>query len=694
MTTTQPKRFFSFCLSLVASLLLTAVAVAQLPESQEDNADPSSDQFEPPHRETILSYDSDIHVAENGKLTVTTTIQVWAMGKDIKRGIYRKFPVRYTGRYQQRVHVPFEVLSVKRDGHPEPYHIKTEGAYKVLYMGQEDRRLKKNQVYTYQFTYQTDRQLGYFEDFDELYWNVNGNEWTFPIDKISATVTLPKKVSEDLLRIEGYTGPKGAKGKEFRSWVDEEGRIHFETTKPLPSEQGLTIAVGFPKGIVQPPSKEQELKWFLSDNGGLLAGTIAILFVFFYYSFAWLRVGRDPTHGVIYPRYTPPKFNNETLSPSAVAYCSKMKADQRCVTAAMINYAVRGGMTIDEDGGSAWTGKTYTLRKNGGETLDSVSEREKKAFDRLFGSAKTIKVAQTNHTKFQSFKKNLFEGLKRDFCGQGKLFVLNTNWFICGIFLSIGAILFTLLGEFLGSEPERIFISMFLSVWLSVWTIGVVALLRGAIGAWRNVASRGLLMIGSAICATLFAIPFLIGEVMGIGFLFLEGSPMLGVLIVVLGILNYFFYTLLKQPTREGARVRDEIEGFKNYLETAEEDDLRRLTLDLLDEEDLPKIFETYLPYAIALGVELTWIQRFEHLLQAAEMGTDGYRPVWYHGSTFDPSVGKAFTGRDLSLALGGLAGGFGSAISSAGTSPGSSSGSGGGGSSGGGSGGGGGGGW
>ena len=126
----------------------------------------------------------------------------------------------------------------------------------------------------------------------------------------------------------------------------------------------------------------------------------------------------------------------------------------------------------------------------------------------------------------------------------------------------------------------------------------------------------------------------------------------------------------------------DEIEGFRMYLDTAEKDRLDRMRSPRLT----PEVFETFLSYAFALGVENNWCYRFAKELPDELAAGGEYRPAWY--------VGK----RSGLAAISHLGSGFGShfsaAISSASSPPGSSSGSGGGGSSGGGGGGGGGGGW
>jgi uncharacterized membrane protein len=125
----------------------------------------------------------------------------------------------------------------------------------------------------------------------------------------------------------------------------------------------------------------------------------------------------------------------------------------------------------------------------------------------------------------------------------------------------------------------------------------------------------------------------------------------------------------------------DFIEGFKMYLSVTEEQ-----ALNMRHQPDItPEVFEEFLPYAIALGVENEWGKKFEQQLTAT--GQEAYSPAWYSGYR---SGGHFYPARFTSS----LGSSFSSAISSSSTPPGSSSGSGGGGSSGGGGGGGGGGGW
>jgi uncharacterized membrane protein len=148
--------------------------------------------------------------------------------------------------------------------------------------------------------------------------------------------------------------------------------------------------------------------------------------------------------------------------------------------------------------------------------------------------------------------------------------------------------------------------------------------------------------------------------------------------IIAIALVNVAFFHLLRAPTIVGRKVMDEIEGFRLYLSVAEAEWMNMPKAP----EMSPDLFEAYLPYAVALGVEKPWSDAFQSHMARVMPGRDAYRPSWYRGSWSSDSLGRATSGMVSSLS---------SSMTAA--MP-SSSGSGGGGSSGGGGGGGGGGGW
>ena len=613
--------------------------------------------------ERILEYHSDIVVGADRWLTVTETIKVRAEGGQIKHGIYRDFPLRYRGWGSARVTVPFQVVKTERDGKKEPYHTDSQPAYIRIYLGSKHQMVKPG-VYTYRLTYRTTRQLGFFDTHDELYWNVTGNDWAFPIDAVTATVKLPKGVPAADTTREAYTGPAGAKGKNYEASLDAGGHSRFRTTRRLLPGEGITIVVTFPKGFVTPPSAEEQLRYFMKDNSMVLAGLVGLVLVIAYFLIVWYARGRDPARGVVIPLFDPPGG----MCPSAVRYVSRMGFDNTCFTAAVIDMASKGYLTIGEADGS------YELDKPDGADESALSPFEKKAAGRLFRSWKHIDVDNKNHSTFEGAIKDLKKSLAAEY--RKKLFFANVKYFVPGVVLSVLTLAAVGVIALTQGHPEV----GFLGLWLSIWSVGVFFLVRQVITAWKGVLSGGLVAAGGAIFISLFALPFLGGEVFALWFLLQSASVWLGVVVLAIAVVNVVFLHLLKRPTVEGRKVMDAIDGFRMYLSTAER--------DLLDAahppEKTPELFEKFLPYALALGVENAWAEKFEDVL--ARAFREGYSPGWYHGTSFATLGAAGFASS--------FGGSFSSALSSASTAPGSSSGSGGGGSSGGGGGGGGGGGW
>ncbi len=632
MKSIKTKTFFLyFCLGL---MLMPGVAWSQ--------------------QERILSFDSHIDVYADGGIVVTETIRVVAAGQKIRRGIYRDFPTHYRDSVGRRVTVRFDVLDVLRDNQPDGYHTEQRANGTRVYMGRKDVYLQPGE-YTYILRYRTDRQIGFFDDVDELYWNVTGNGWDFNIDHARALIRLPR--GAQVVRYAAYTGPEGATGQDYT--LDEtDGHFGFSTTRPLMPKEGLTIAVAWPKGYVAQPDTRQKIGYLLGDNPGMLAALGGLIVLLAYYAGAWWKVGRDPAGGAIIPRYTLPRG----ISPAGMRYIIKMGFDKKTLAVAVVSMAIKGFLTIFEDGH-----KGYTLKRTG-QTAASLSPGEARVARQLFPPGRdSIPLKKKSQRRIKAALKGLRTSLSAEY--EKVYFLRNTGYFIPGIVISLLA-----LGGILLTASQTP-VAMFMLVWLSGWSAGVYALSAMVIAAWR---SR---QVAGAMAITIFAIPFIGGEIFGIGLL--ASAISIPSLILFLGIVasNIVFYHLLKAPTLAGKRLMDEIEGLKLYMRVAEKERLNLLN----PPARTPEHFESLLPCAMALGVENDWNAQFADRLSQSAVGPASGRPhppSWYSGHT-------PFDG--LAASLGGA---FSGAMSSSAGAPGSSSGSGGGGSSGGGGGGGGGGGW
>jgi uncharacterized membrane protein YgcG len=372
--------------------------------------------------------------------------------------------------------------------------------------------------------------------------------------------------------------------------------VVFSSGRVLQPQEGLSVVVAWPKGLITEPDRQQKILWFARDNGAAIVLLLGLLAQFGWYFRSWNKVGRDPDKGVIIPLFTPP----QGLSPAAVRFVKDMSFGRHSFTAAVISLAVKGYIRIEEED------KEFTLRKEKAPAGKQLTAGETAVLNTLLpGARKSIKMEQANHSDFSQAQALLKTALKKEY--QGQLFHIN------GIYLAPPAIM--------------------------------------------------------ALVCGLIALAFPAGPAVWVSYIFLS-SLMLGL-----------FAWLMRAPTLAGRKIMDQIEGFRMYLDTAEQDRLDRMQSPKLT----PEVFETFLPYAYALGVQNHWCQRFERELPE-ELRQQGYNPGWYSGQ-FHGMQALNHLGSDFGSSMS-------SAISSASTAPGSSSGSGGGGFSGGGGGGGGGGGW
>ncbi len=202
--------------------------------------------------ERILSWHSKIVVEKSGDLVVTETITVRAEGNRIKRGIFRDIPRLREGRKEKN---PFEVLSVKRDGKKENYRTEKIGQGGIRIRIGHAKVFLDPGSYTYEITYRTGRQLYFEEKRDALYWNVNGTEWEFPADKVSATVVLPEGIKGT--KAWSYTGTRGAQGEDYRAEVTETGAT-IEATRPFRARENLTVVLEWPPGLLDAAAYENQ----------------------------------------------------------------------------------------------------------------------------------------------------------------------------------------------------------------------------------------------------------------------------------------------------------------------------------------------------------------------------------------------------------------------------------------------------
>lgn len=615
---------------------------------------------------TIELFSSYITVAPDASLTVKEDITVDVNGNDIQRGIYRVFPQTNTGFLGLKQQTHFKVQKVLLDGNSVPYFSKNTNEGTKVYIGDKNKRVSPGQ-YTYTLIYTTTNQLRYFTDYDELYWNVTGNQWAFPIKQAQATVELP--FGAKVIQQSAYTGRYGASDKDYRVEELSPTRLVFTTTKVLNQKQGFTVAVAFPKGIVYEPSTTESFNQYVHDNIGAIIASLLCLFLIAYYLTVWNSLGRDPKKGTIYPQFVPPP----NISPAAMRYISQMGYDDKTFSTAVVSLAAKGYLQINENDG------VYSLVKQPQATKEALSPGELSLVENLFASGDRVDIKKTDRDQIIKGTDALKKKLKSEF---NKIyFVTNQQYLIIGLLFSIVAIIA------LGANAQDYQASLFLLIWLSGWSLGVIFLLKQAWSTWRvtlKKSSQRISGVLKSLSLSIFAAPFLVAELVVLGILL----NMLGLLSIVIFFIiigtNVAFHYLLKAHTIKGRRLMDDVEGFKLYLSKAEKYRLEKFNAPAKTID----VFEAYLPYAVALDVEEKWSTYFNDVIVDAMQSPDSsrthYSPTWYHAT-----ANAGVTTTDI---LSGIGAGLAASVASASISP--SSGSGGGGFSGGGGGGGGGGGW
>ncbi len=595
--------------------------------------------LEPGQEDYIQSFSSTVSVQPSGKLKVQEDIVVYNSNgnvsplyaadlsmrvvrpnNEILHGIVRRFPLYYHNKAGFFKNTTFRLLRALRDGKDEKYHTKKEANGIAVYFGTEDQFLPAG-VFHYTLEYETDFQLKFFNNYDELFWNVTGNDWSFRIDTARYNLVLPAGAKP--LSYRWYTGVQGDTSGNCRLVDQHSGdsvTMQFETTAPLLQDEGLSVAVSWPPGIISRPSVFARANHFFWNNKAVFLLPLATLLAGLIAFRRWMKYGRDPEKGPIATQYDPPNG----YSPAAVGYIFDQVYSKKLTAATVVDAAVKGQIQIDVNReGFVFKHNTYHIGEARGQqkaatsryldfkddvrTLVGTTIENGKYNSRLFDLNKTIKKhCETTYKNRDGVPKQNYTGF----------FALNYSYMALPILIIVIA-----------------------TIWAFGW--GLIPALNHR-GSGQQVVYFG---IGVILAWTMLKI----------------------------------FSRLMRAYSPHGQKMRDYIEGFRNFLAAA--DTPRLNTLNPPDRS--LELYEKYLPFAIALGCEIEWGHQFEDIIRSASMDpntSSSFTTGFVTGSSFNSSFASSFSG----------------AIASSSTPPSSSSGGGsfGGGSSGGGGGGGGGGGW
>jgi len=551
--------------------------------------------------EVIESFDSLIQVQVDGSMIVTETLRVHHEGVNIRRGIYRDLPTTNGERY--------ELLGVRRDGRHEPSFVERRTDYYRINTG-DDSFLPRPGTSTFEITYKVLNVPKSYNGYDEVYWNVTGPEWAFPIESVSARVELP--AGANIIQQASYIGYQGS--QEAATY---EGNGQYIGRYLSPGEQ-LTIAVGFTPGIISTEKKDSLTQILRKHISTLYLCYIIILMLL------WNLVGRDPPGRAIMPQYTPP--SGITAAQAAILYDKGVKKNLlaisliQMISSGFLKFRVRSEELI-----FCFSTRIYTLEK----TLQQARNEEEESIQ-----VSKIVLDGRYHRSLEVLGKKIKKITQR---AAQAYYKTNRIWVAIPTFLMMYIILHCFGGEELGVFDT------FETHIMGLIVLGFMTMLMTQLGrTWIRQILGSIYMV--VLLGLMFYWPHdtsnLPPEFRDVGFH-----------IVLVGLVSSVFTFLMYQPSEKGQRLLEHLEGLKMFLK-ATKSPVKHTELN-------EKTMEQLFAYAMALGLEKEWEAKFKALFGVAEYHAFvGSHP--YTGYNMVRAFSTATSGSSAGSSGGGSGGGGG----------------------------------
>lgn len=368
--------------------------------------------------ESIARFESTIVLQKDGTFHVTENIS-YDFGTNDRHGIFRAIPlVSHVGDLYRVITITFD--SVKRNGANEPYSISYSLDMATIKIGNPDKTVSG--IHTYTISYNVSNGIGSnYEDHDELYWNVTGNQWKIPIYSAHASVTTDFGAS--ITQSVCYTGFVNSTVSQCTA-VRTGQKSTINATVVLQEEEGLTIVVGFPantfpKSILNKtrPGSGVDIEFVIRMLTVVSIGlnfVLAPLLLFWYF-----KTKRKNRFGPLVVSFDIPKDENrQRILPAEAGTIDTARLERDDVIATLFDLAIRKYVKIEQTKkGSSFlsidlSNSDYTITKLKDEETLTLFER--KLFDRLFENGNSIKLSQLRndfYKTYQELEKEVFKSL-------------------------------------------------------------------------------------------------------------------------------------------------------------------------------------------------------------------------------------------------------------------------------------------
>src|SRR2546426_275039 len=220
---------------------------------------------------SIEHFEARIRVNRDASIDVTETITARFVGS--YNGLYRTIPVEYRTAQGLNWTLGVSLQSAQDDAGQD---LRTETSrqghyikYKIWIPG------AVNATRTLLLRYHATNGLRFFDEHDELYWNVTGDEWEVPIQAATAEIELP--LGTPGARAIAFNGVYGSTARDATVTIDG-NIVRIAMPHPLGYHEGLTAVVGWDKGVVTAPTVTDRAIETASSNWPLLIPIPVFLF--------------------------------------------------------------------------------------------------------------------------------------------------------------------------------------------------------------------------------------------------------------------------------------------------------------------------------------------------------------------------------------------------------------------------------
>lgn len=360
--------------------------------------------------ERISSFDSQATVALSGAVDVAETIN-YDFGTNDRHGIFRYFPLQTQDSQGNYYNVDAQVLSVERDGKPEPYNQRDQGNQRVFQIGNANSAISGAHVYRIQYTLASFAIKGDQGDIVRL--NVTGNGWQVPIDKVTSSITATPTAIDATC----YSGTAGSTAHNCA--VSHSGSVTKFTADSLAAGEGLTDEVLYPAGsfssyLTAVPPMSQNSDNSLGLGPGALVGFLASALLFLVAAAIWIGRRFVESHRkkqqTVIAEYEAP----DGLKPAELGLLNDDDASMVEITATLIDLAVRGFIKITQIRPRKW----YRRAEYQFDWLDAkqpLEDYEQVLVSALFAGQSTQLLTKINRsamaTAIDSIKKQLNDRL-------------------------------------------------------------------------------------------------------------------------------------------------------------------------------------------------------------------------------------------------------------------------------------------